>query len=165
MIFIIARISSLLSPWTSLLQGEGLELKLFKRLFGLFPFVFFFRRKNNRATAEHALARLKDLLELKEFNQDADEVSFSFSFPSFLPPFLPNLYTNIYNYTNTYQSPTSPCRIITWSFLTGAYSDLLIISLTGSKKISRNLFAILSTGGTKPCFSQSFWTFWTLYYA
>lgn len=34
------------------------------------------RRKNNRATAENALARLKDLLELKEFNQDADEVSF-----------------------------------------------------------------------------------------
>lgn len=33
-----------------------------------------FRRKNNRATAENALARLRDLLELKEFNQDADEV-------------------------------------------------------------------------------------------
>ena len=37
---------------------------------------FFSRRKNNRATAENALARLRDLLELKEFNQDADEVFF-----------------------------------------------------------------------------------------
>ena len=39
--------------------------------------VISFRRKNNRATAENALARLRDLLELKEFNQDADEVFFN----------------------------------------------------------------------------------------
>ncbi|XP_028393281.1 spectrin beta chain, non-erythrocytic 1-like isoform X3 [Dendronephthya gigantea] len=32
------------------------------------------RRKNNRATADSALARLRDLLELREFNQDADEM-------------------------------------------------------------------------------------------
>ena len=40
-------------------------------------FAFVSRRKNNRVASENALARLRDLLELKEFNQDADEVNFS----------------------------------------------------------------------------------------
>lgn len=59
----------------SVVGRSGIISQLLWSGFNKRQYFVFYRRKNNRATAESAFARLRDLLELKEFNQDADEVN------------------------------------------------------------------------------------------